>query len=160
MKTSDRRIRELARRQLDRRLERVRALVSDLRTPQGGWVGALRTAYAMSQADLACRMGISRQAVSQLEKRESDGSATLRALEQAAHALGGELVYAIVPKESIGEMLERRALRLAREMTGSVRHTMRLEDQAPDLDLDERERALARDLLASPGQLWSGPHDE
>ena len=160
MKTSDRRIRELARQQLDRRLERIRSLVSDLRTPQGGWVSALRTAYGMSQADLARRMGISRQAVSQLEQRESDGSPTLKALNHAAHALGCELVYAIVPGQSIGEVLHRRALGLARQMTGSVRHTMRLEDQAPDSDLDERARALAEELLASPGQLWSSLHDE
>ncbi len=160
MKTSDRRIRELARQQLDRRLERIRSVVPDLRTPQGGWVSALRTAYAMNQADLARRMGLSRQAVGQLEQRESDGAATLKALAQAADALGGELVYAIVPRQSIGEILENRALRLASQMTGSVRHTMRLEDQAPDSDLDERARALASELLASPGQLWSSPHDE
>ena len=160
MKTSDRRIRELARQQLDRRLERIRSVVPDLRTPQGGWVSALRTAYAMNHTDLARRMGISRQAVGQLEQRESDGAATLKALAQAADALGGELVYAIVPQQSIGEILENRALRLASQMTGSVRHTMRLEDQAPDSDLDERARALASELLASPGQLWSSPLDE
>ena len=160
MKTSNRRVRELARQQLDRRLERIRSLILDLRTPQGGWIGVLRTAYAMSQADLARRIGISRQAVSQLEQREADGSATLKALEQAAAALGGELVYAIVPKQSIAETLEKRALRLANQMTGSVRHTMRLEDQAPDSDLDERTRALASELLASPGQLWSSTYDD
>jgi len=160
MKNSDRRIRELARQQLDRRLERIRILVPDLRTPQGGWIGALRTAYAMSQADLARRMGISRQAVSQLEKREADGSATLKALEQAAHALGAEFVYAILPKQAIGEMLEKRALRVANQMTRSVRHTMRLEDQAPGSDLDERAKALAKELLESPGHLWSTSHDE
>ena len=160
MKTSDRRIRELARQQLDRRLERIRNVVPDLRTPRGGWLSALRTAYAMNQADLARRMGISRQAVGQLEQRESDGAATLKALAQAAEALGGEFVYAVVPRQSIGELLENRALRLARQMTGSVRHTMRLEDQAPDSDLDERARALASELLASPDQLWSSLHDE
>lgn len=160
MKASDRRIRDLARHQLDRRLEEIRRLAPDLQTPKGGWVGALRTAYAMSQADLGRRMGISRQAVSQLEQRESDGSATLKALEHAARALGGELVYAIVPKQSIAGVLERRALRLATQMTGSVRHTMRLEDQAPESDLDERAKALAQELLASPGQLWSIPDDE
>ena len=160
MKTSDRRIRELARQQLDRRLERIRNFVSDLRKPQGGWVAVLRSAFAMSQADLARRMGISRQAVSQLEQRESDGSVSLKALDHAAHALGAELVYAIVPRQSIGEVLEGRALSLARQMTGAVRHTMRLENQAPDSDLDERARALAEELLASPGQLWSTLHDE
>ncbi len=154
------RIQELARQQLDRRLEKVRRASKQLRVPEKGWVSALRTAYAMSQADLARRMGVSQQAVGQLEHREADGSVTLNALEQAARALDAELVYAIVPKQSIGATLEARALRLATQMTRSVRHTMRLEDQEPESDLDERARALAKELLSSPGQLWSSSLDE
>ncbi len=157
---ANKRIRELVRQQLDRRLEKVRSEGQHLKTPEGGWVSTLRGAYAMSQADLARRMGVSRQAVGQLEQREADGSATLKALEQAARALDAELVYAIVPRQSIRATLEARALRLARQMTNSVRHTMRLEDQEPESDLDERTRALAKELLSSPGQLWSSSVDE
>lgn len=113
----------------------------------------------MSQADLAERMEISRQSVSHLEKREADGSATLRALEEAARALGAELVYAIVPESSISDTLEERALALASRMTGSVRHTMRLEDQEPHSDIDQRTKDLAEKLLASPRQLWKGPDE-
>ncbi len=160
MRTSKRRVRALARQQLDRRMEGIRSVLTLLRPPQRGWVSELRSALAMSQADLARRMEVSRQAVSQLEQREQDGSATLRALEQAAHALGSEFVYAVVPRHSIQETLERRALRIAGEMTRSVRHTMRLEDQEPESELDERTKALASDLLESPGQLWSVHHDE
>lgn len=160
MTAAENRIRELARQQLDRRLEKIRSAPQHLRAPEGGWVSALRTAYAMSQADLARRIGVSRQAVSQLEQREADGSVTLNALEQAAHALDSELVYVLVPRQSIGATLEARALRLARRMTSSVRHTMRLEDQEPESDLDERTSALAKELLASPGQLWSISLDE
>ena len=160
MTNTRKRIQELARRQFDRRLEKVRSASQQLKVPENGWVSALRTAYAMSQADLARRMGISQQAVGQLEHREADGSVTLNALEQAARALDSELVYAIVPRQSIGGTLEARALRLARQMTRSVRHTMRLEDQEPESDLDERTRALARELLSSPGQLWSSSLDE
>jgi predicted DNA-binding mobile mystery protein A len=114
----------------------------------------LRTGLAMSQEDLARRMGISRQAVSQLEQREVGGAVTLNALREAAQAMDSEVVYALVPRRGIGATLEARALRLASRMTGSVRHTMRLEDQEPESDLDERTRALAEELLASPGQLW------
>jgi predicted DNA-binding mobile mystery protein A len=109
----------------------------------------------MTQADLGERMQVSRQAVTNLEKRETSGSATLKALEEAAEALGGELVYAIVPRRPISEVLERRALELAARMTGSVRHSMKLEDQEPDSDLDERTRELAKKLLAHPRRLWS-----
>lgn len=149
------RVRDLARAQLDRRLDQIRSAIPALRCPQGGWINGLRTALGMTQADLAHRIGISRQAVSQMEQRESDGSVTLRALEKAAQALDSQLVYAIVPVRPIGQMLEERVLRRARQMMDSVRHTMRLEDQEPDSDLEERTMELAKELLAAPTRLWS-----
>ena len=155
MKKSDRRVQQLARLQLDRRLAHIRDTGALLDPPRGGWVKALRKALGMPQAYVAEKMGVSRQAISSLEQREADGSVTLTALEQAAQALGGRVVYAIVLERSIMETLERRAVSRAKQMTGSVRHTMRLEDQEPLSDLDEATQELARELMASPGQLWS-----
>lgn len=146
---------DIARRHLDARLDQLRNSVAASRPPQKGWIAALRTALGMSQAVLAERMGVSQQTISQLEQRESSGNATLKALQQAADALGGQFVYAIVPAQPLQKTLEARALRLARQMTGSVSHTMRLEDQETDSDLEERTRQLARELMASPGRLWS-----
>lgn len=154
---TEKRVRDVARRQLDQRLDQIRGATRVLETPAGGWIAALRTAYGMSQKDLARRMGVSQQAVSQLERREADGSATLHALEQAAAVLGGRLVYGIVTARPIETLIEERALQLATQMTTSVRHTMRLEDQDPSADLDDRTRALAQELKASPEKLWSGP---
>jgi predicted DNA-binding mobile mystery protein A len=159
MSEAKKRIRELARKQLDRRLDDIRSLAPQLRAPEDGWVCMLRTGLAMSQDDLARRMGISRQAVSQLEQREVDGAVTLKALKEAAQAMDSEVVYALVPRRGIAATLEARAQRLASRMTDSVRHTMRLEDQETESDLDERTRALAKELLASPGQLWSASLD-
>jgi len=155
---SERPIELLARRQLDRRLDAIREASQLLDQPRGGWIVALRRALGMTQAHLADRMAVSRQAISQLEKREADGSVTLRALEQAAAALGGRLVYAVVPDRPLTETLEDQALNVAARMTGSVRHTMRLEDQEPSSDLDQRTRDLAQELLASPARLWSMPN--
>ncbi len=152
-------VRELARRQLDQRLERVRDVLPDLRAPGGGWIGTLRSALGMSQEDLARRLGVTRQAISQLEHREVEGSATLNALKAAAEALEGELAYTIVPARSIQETLEARARDLALGMLESVRHTMRLEDQEPDVDLEARLERLTNELLASPEKLWSQPDD-
>jgi len=109
----------------------------------------------MTQAHVAARMGVSRQAVSQLEAREADGSVTLKAMEQVAEAFGGRLVYAIVPERPICETLEQRAARMAARMMGSVRHSMKLEDQEPLSSLDEPTRELAKELISSPRRLWS-----
>lgn len=150
---------EISRRQLDRRLDGLRPVMSMLRPPADGWVAALRSAYGMTQADLAARLGVTRQAIGQLEQRESGGSVTLKALQDAARALGGDLVYAIVPNRPISETLERRARDLARQMTASVQHTMRLEDQETDAASDEQTRSLARELLSKPHRLWSIPDE-
>ena len=108
----------------------------------------------MTQTQLARRMGVSQQAVSQLEKREVDDSATLAAMREAAAALDAEFIYALVPKRRIQDTLGERAMRLAQRMVSSVRQTMRLEAQDPESDLEERTRALAAELLESPSQLW------
>jgi predicted DNA-binding mobile mystery protein A len=160
MAQSSNRMRDLGRRQLDRRLQQIRSMMSVLRPPQNGWISTVRTALGMTQADLAQRMGVTRQAVSHLEQREVDGAVTLKALREAAQAMGGELVYAIVPQRSISETLEQRAYQVALQMTRAVRHTMRLEDQETEGDLDERTREIARRLLDSPNRLWAVPDAE
>lgn len=160
MAPSSKRIKDIEREQLDRRFDQIRSVVPALRQPSSGWVVALRTALGMTQSDLASRMGVTRQAISQLERREADGSATLKALREAAHALNAELIYAIVPSHPLTEILEHRAYRLARQMTASARHTMRLEDQETQSDLEERTQEIARELLESPSRLWSVPDEE
>jgi len=157
MARPSKRIRAVGRQQLDRRLEEVRRITPILQRPANGWVSALRSALGMSQEDLAKRIGVSRQAVSQLEQRELDGSITLNALRQAAEALGGQLAYILVPDRPIAKTLGERAYRIARQMVTSVRHSMRLEDQETDSDLEQRARELAKELLASPHRLWSHP---
>jgi len=111
----------------------------------------------MTQQDLAKRMGVSRQAVSQLEQRELDGSITLNTLRQVAEALGGQVAYVLVPDKPISKTLEERAYRIARQMVRSVRHSMRLEDQETGSDAEERVQEIVRELLASPDRLWSHP---
>jgi len=149
------RIAKLAREQMDRRLDQIRSSASLLEPPREGWVRSIRRAFGMTQAHVAARMGVSRQAVSQLEAREADGSVTLKAMEQVAEAFGGRLVYAIVPERPICETLEQRAARMAARMMGSVRHSMKLEDQEPLSSLDEPTRELAKELISSPRRLWS-----
>ena len=153
-------IRDLSRDQLDRRLGEIRGLSSSIATPGAGWIAAIRSAYGMTQGDLARRMGVSQQAVSQLERRETEGSVTLAALEEAAVALNGEVVYAIVPRRPIRDTVTERARRLAGRMVGSVRQSMRLEDQDPESDVEARTNELAAELLADPSRLWSSSLDE
>ena len=154
------RIRQLGREQLDRRLHDVRQVAPALKPPAKGWIAAIRTALGMTQADLAERMKVSRQAIGQLEQREVDGTITLNALRQAAEALGGRVEYVVIPDQPVSQTLQERANRIARQMVTSVRHSMRLEDQETDSDVQERIREVAEGLLASPNRLWLHPDGE
>lgn len=145
-----------ARRVLDRRF--ASGLVADLRTPPtGGWVRAVRTALAMSQADLAKQLGVSAPAVADLERAEGSGGLTLRRLERVAEELDCTLVYALVPNATLEDAVQRRARTVAAASVGYVGRTMELEAQGIDhgevRDLLDRE---ARRVIEQ-SRLWRSP---
>lgn len=161
MAPASKRIRELGLRQLDRRLDELRKNVTPLlEPPREGWIATIRAALGMTQEQLGERMGVSRQAIGQLEDREVEGSITLNALRQAAEALGGIVVYAVVPNEPLRQTMEDKATSIARRMVTSVGHSMRLEDQETESDAEARIQEIVQELLASPGALWSYPDAE
>jgi predicted DNA-binding mobile mystery protein A len=127
------------------------------KAPPRGWIHEVRSTLGMSMAHMAARMGISQPAVSQMERREAEGTITLNLLSQAADALDCDVVYALVPRAgSLTEAMEDRARHLAGGTVGRVSHTMRLEDQA----VSERVRReqvddLVRELMDNPRTLWT-----
>jgi predicted DNA-binding mobile mystery protein A len=142
----------LARQALDERLTQWRGSSPP---PVRGWIRAIREALGMSSSDLAARLGTTRQAVSQMERSEVDGSIRLETLRRAAEELDCTVVYALVPKSSLEEMVDRRAHQVAAGEAERVRHTMLLEDQLVDdsLDKDRLVDELAEDLKGSR-RLW------
>ena len=127
--------------------------------PRQGWISEIRRALGMSATQLASRLNVSRPAVSQYEKREVDGSITLQTLRNAASALECELVYALVPRTRLEDMLEKQARRVATQMVLRAAHSMRLEQQ----DVSKRETAKQIEdltqqlLLERPRSLWDEP---
>ena len=114
----------------------------------------------MRQRDLGARMGVSAQAVAQLEAREQEGSVTLGALREAARAMGAEVFYVIVPERSVSVALRERADAAARLMLRQVHHSMRMEDQETGAaERDARLAELTEELLRSPSALWDLPDD-
>nr|MDQ3612349.1 mobile mystery protein A [Actinomycetota bacterium] len=118
-----------ARRALDRRLPQLRDARRTTTSPHGGWVRAIRDALGMSAANLADRMGTVETSVLSLERNEVARKARLDTLERAADALNCDLVFALVPRQSLEEMVEQRAQARAAAMLGVVGHSMLLEDQ-------------------------------
>lgn len=134
--------------------------VLNARQPKQGWISTIRHAIGMSSTQLATRMGITRQSLKALEKREGDGGATLDALRRAADALGCDLVYALVPKKgSLEAHVEAQARAVARRLVARAGHTMALEAQGvEDDETPQQIEVVTRRLLAEwPRDLWDRP---
>ena len=146
---------ELKLRQLDASLNRWRS--ADLPSrPPSGWIKAVREGLGMAATHLAARLGVTPSTVTRLETSEADDTVSLATLRRAAESLGCELHYALVPKRSLADTLENRALALARQQMAAVSHTMALEAQATSREAVEVQiRALAENLLkGSRRALW------
>jgi len=144
----------VARTRLDDRLSPLRELRAQLAVPHGGWAKALRTALGMTLEDLASRLGVTRSVVSRLETSEQKQTIQLDSLRRVAEAMNCDLVYALVPRESLQAMIERQRDMAAKDLDTRTRTHMRLEDQ------DEKDPSLAEwrkehsASLISDRQLW------
>jgi predicted DNA-binding mobile mystery protein A len=146
--------RHTARRALDRRLEHWRELGSATTRPRGGWVRAIREALGMSAADLGRLMHVTDTSVLRLEQSEQGNRARLDTLKRAADALGCDLVYALVPRQPLEQIVAVRARDVARDELARVDHTMTLEAQrVDDSHWQERIESYALEVAEQPG-LW------
>lgn len=145
---------ELMLRQLDRSYDRIRKL--SITAPRTGWLRTIREALGMSMPQLGNRLGLPRQAVDALEKREVSGAVTLNTLREAAAALDADLVYAIVPRQSLARTIETQARRKALAELRRIAHTMHLEDQAVDSkEVSQQVKERTTELLQTrPRSLW------
>ncbi len=124
--------------------------------PPGGWVRAIRTALGMTSEQLAKRMRVSPQNVRKLEKGEAEGKLTLESLRRAAEALDCRLVYVLVPRKPLDELVRDRARVLAEQQLTRVSHSMKLEAQGVAAREERRqlERLTEELLRGNPRKLW------
>jgi predicted DNA-binding mobile mystery protein A len=148
------RARQTARRALDRRLDILREAGPAAAPPRSGWVRAIREAIGMTTAELGERMGTEASTVTRMEGSEAGDRIRLETLRRAADALDCDLVYALVPRQSLEEMVDQRAAKVAGHHIRAVDHSMALEDQrvAPETT-SEQVREYA-DRLRDESGLW------
>ena len=131
------RLEDLRIRQLDEALTPFQALRE--RPPPGqGWARTVREALGMSLRQLAERTGLSKTAVHSAESNESKGTIRLDSLRKLAEAMDCDLVYAMVPRDSLSNILERQAEHLAASLVARVSESMELEAQG--VPMSERRR--------------------
>jgi len=125
--------------------------------PPTGWINAIRTALGISLLQLGNKLSITKQSIQDMERREKDGSITLRALREAATALDMKLVYGFVPEDgSLEELINRKAKALARKIVLRTSNSMKLEDQENsqlriEKAIEERTVAIKNEM---PKALW------
>jgi len=145
---------KLARQQLDRKLKPFQPLRPQA-APAGGWIRAIRKSLGLTAVALAGRLGVTPPSVADLERSEASGSITLNTLRKAAAAMDCDVLYAIVPRTSLEDILIRRADEKARAMLNRVGHSMELEAQPVDpAQSHQRVQDLVQVLLANPKALW------
>jgi predicted DNA-binding mobile mystery protein A len=154
----NKRLANLQLRQIDRRAGSLRQFAATQRPP-GGWLHAIRTALGMPMSYLAAQLGQSRQATQTLEQREVEDRITLGALRRAAEALHCDLVYALIPRQPLAEMLAQHARETAEREIRPVAHSMRLEAQGvAESETEAQIKDRTAEILASwPKGFWE-PH--
>lgn len=137
--------------QLDAGIKEIASLqkVSVLET---GWVKSIRTAIGMSLVQLANRLGVSKQNVLAIEKREQEGTLSLKTLRHVAKAMDMKLVYGFVPTDgSLEALIDRKATEAAKKIVMRTSASMKLEGQENNEQriqkaIAERSDELKREL--------------
>ena len=99
--------------------------------PPRGWLKLIREALGRTERQQAERLGISAATLHKSEKSEADDRISLGQLRKLADGLDCELVYALVPRRPLTDVVQERARAIAMQEVGGVAHTMGLEDQRP-----------------------------
>ena len=133
-------------RQAQDRIKQAAILTKSFAKPFGGWIATFQEAIGMNAPALAERLEVSRNSIYASIQNEQAGTISLNQLEKIADAMGGRLVYAIVPREgSVEEIVLAQARAKARRIIQRTRAHMALEEQSEGL---RSEAEMIEDLAA------------
>jgi predicted DNA-binding mobile mystery protein A len=144
------------------RLEQIEASVAayleltNRQPPPRGWLKAIRESLGLTERQQAERLGITGSTLHKSELAEAEERITLGQLRKLANGLDCELVYAVVPRQPLTQVVENRARSIALQEVSGVAHTMSLEDQRPATDRLRKqvEQRTAELLRGRWSDLW------
>ncbi|MCE8556449.1 transcriptional regulator [Ruegeria pomeroyi] len=125
--------------------------------PLGGWIATFQGAIGMSAPALAERLGMSRNSVYSSIQNEQAGTISLNQLDKMAEAMGGKVVYAIIPRGgSVEEIVMAQARKKAKRIIQRTRAHMALEEHTEGLRsqeemIEELAGEIAREM---PKDFW------
>jgi predicted DNA-binding mobile mystery protein A len=142
--------------QLNEKIDQLNGLQHVI-VPPIGWIKAIRNGIGMTMEQLGKKLSITKQGVMDIEKREKEGAITIKSLQEIAKAMDMKLVYGFVPNEGdLEQMIETRAIEMAKKIVERTSNTMKLEDQANSKERIEKaikERA-SEIINNTPKILW------
>jgi predicted DNA-binding mobile mystery protein A len=142
--------------QLNEKIDQLTGLQHVI-VPPIGWIKAIRNGIGMSMEQLGKKLSITKQGVMDIEKREKEGAITIKSMQEIAKAMDMKLVYGFVPNEGdLEQMIETRAIEMAKKIVERTSNTMKLEDQANSKERIEKaikERA-SEIINKTPKILW------
>ena len=142
--------------QLNEKIDQLTGLQHVI-VPPIGWIKAIRNGIGMSMEQLGKKLSITKQGVMDIEKREKEGAITIKSMQEIAKAMDMKLVYGFVPNEGdLEQMIETRAIEMAKKIVERTSNTMKLEDQANSKERIEKaikERA-SEIINNTPKILW------
>jgi predicted DNA-binding mobile mystery protein A len=146
---------QLILKQLERRFK-AWELVRQSPAPKIGWVRLIRKGLGIT-TQLAKRLKVHRSRVIKIEQAELGGAITLHTLKGIAEVLDCDLVYALVPREPLGVILQNQARKIALKKVQKVAHSMALEDQSVGQKYQEEQvKKLTEELLSGATRhLWN-----
>ena len=126
--------------------------------PSRGWVRAIREALGMTTTQLSSRLGVSQSRVVAMEVAEQTGSLTIKNLARAASALDCELVYALVPRHPLQEMVEQRVKQKAFSSIAAISHSMMHEEPAvaDATTAVQLEQMIQKMTMSARSDIWEG----
>lgn len=145
----------LIRQQTSEKLEKLKPL-SQVTFPIQGWIRSIRKSLGMNTRQLADRLKIKRQRVSEMEKKEVSANLTVETLKRVAEAMDCKLVYALIPNSSLENTVKKQAESIVKKRMKRVSHTMALEQQG--LSSEEEQKAISdaieNILHEAPESIW------
>ena len=143
--------------QISSRLEDLRNTNLAAVAPSNGWIKSIRTALEMPLSEMARRLGVNSTPVLAAERNEVANTITLTQLKRMADVLDCDLVYALIPRKSLSEIVNEEAMKVATQEMSMVTHSMALEDQKPSNEfivkkIKERKEEL---IAGSWKKIWS-----
>ena len=142
------------RRILDQKLSQYSKI--NFAVPKNGWIKAIREALGMTTAQLGERMKVAASNITILENREIAKTTSLETMERAATAMGCKFVYALIPDNSLEDVVQTQSIKSAKAIIQEIHHHMKLEKQKVNSEVErEQIKNLAEEILTKmDSRLW------